>query len=226
MEGKECQPRGFSGCVTRGSDLPRGRAVPDITSRASVQLGIYPNISWELWEGERGEMQQAPSALSFPRVGDFGSDPRSRSSPSSHPSRRWMWPWIRDRARQTTLVMGRMGFRGMGEREFTTGHVDRGSLLSCGCRHCSALKSRQREDDESISTSDQSRGPGYQPAHLWLPKQLSCVEERLCNPTPGLWEWGDGSIPAGIAPSGCSALFGWMGPAGCRWNPSTSPFQP
>lgn len=73
--GKESQPRGFSACATRGSDLPRGRAVPDIASRALVQLGIYPNISWELWEGEKGELQQAPSAFSFPRVGDFGSEP-------------------------------------------------------------------------------------------------------------------------------------------------------
>lgn len=70
-------------------------------------------------------------------------------------------------------------------------------------------------------------GPSNQRSHLWLLKQLSCVEERRSNPAHGRvsghlsgWEhqrlyaeWGDGSIPAGSRvlshfPTGRSALFG------------------
>lgn len=55
-----------SAAAARGSDLPRGciGLAADTTSpraagagQALPQLGIFPNISWELWEGERGELQ-------------------------------------------------------------------------------------------------------------------------------------------------------------------------
>lgn len=79
-EGKECQPLGFSGYFPAAPHAAltclEAALVP--ASRAFVQqdqLGIFPNISWGLWEGERGELQQALSALSFPCVGDFSSGP-------------------------------------------------------------------------------------------------------------------------------------------------------
>lgn len=77
-------------------------------------------------------------------------------------------------------------------------------------------------------------GPSNQRSHLWPLKQLSCVEERHSNPAHGrvaghlsggehqrlYAEAGDGSIPAGSRVlscflTGCSALFGRTGPAGC-----------
>lgn len=50
---------------------PEAAPASPLTSRAFVQwdqLGIFPNISWELWEGERGELQQGLAGSECPQL--------------------------------------------------------------------------------------------------------------------------------------------------------------
>lgn len=61
------EPAASAAAAACSSDLPGGciGLTADTTSpreagagQALPQLGIFPNISWELWEGERGELQR------------------------------------------------------------------------------------------------------------------------------------------------------------------------
>lgn len=180
-------------CATRGSDLPRGSAGPAAAITSLGAAGPAGNFSkHQLGAVGGGELEQGlagseRSQLSLCPGGAGGILDLTRQFPITRPSCSWIW----DRASPTILAVGRgIGWpQGMGEREFTPGLVDQGSLLGtcplcAAAGHCSALKSRQRED-ESISTWDQSPGSACQRSQLWLPKQLSWEEERLCNPAPG-----------------------------------------
>lgn len=54
------------GCVGLAADATSPRTAG--ACRALPQLGIFPNISWELWEGERGELQQVLVGSGCPRL--------------------------------------------------------------------------------------------------------------------------------------------------------------